>query len=728
MADLLIELFSEEIPARMQRKAAGDLRKLLTDALVEAGLHYKAAQAFWTPRRLVVDLRGLSPKSQDRKEQRKGPSIKAPEAAIAGFLRSTGLSNIAQAQIVQDAKKGDYYVATLIQPGRPAQDIIAEILPQILRTFPWPKSMRWGAASQDGAAARWIRPLHSILCLLSSEGDESEVIDVEFGSVRSGRTTFGHRFLGTNTPLSVRNVEDYMSKMVEEKVILDAERRKDMILTDARTLCFANGIELVEDDALLEEVSGLIEWPQTLIGQFDADFLSIPPEIIRLTIRANQKCFVTRPIDRDQELSNHFILVSNIETTDSGAQIIKGNERVVRARLSDALYFWQTDQADLPDLAALEGVSSQFNLDLAKPLDQRMARLAKLDVTFHAKLGTQGARVARISALGEIIAPLVGADLALVRRAALLAKADLQTDVVGEFPELQGLMGHRYALLQGENAAVARAIEEHYKPQGPGDNVPSAPVSVALALADKIDMLAGFWLIDEKPTGSKDPYALRRAALGVIRLCLARDWHIRLLPLFKAAVQNYTAQGIKIDVDGTEIAFSLLEFLHERLRVYLKETGARHDAIEAILTPEQDDLLQIARRVEALIVFIQTKEGENLLAGTKRAVNILTAEEKNGPFNAAHHPDPSLFVTPQEQALFTAINQVAQTTLTHLECDDFSAALHALSSLRIPVDDFFEHVLVNDADEAIRTNRLALLAQIRATTANIADFSKLTIK
>jgi len=726
MADLLVELLSEEIPARMQRKAAGDLKKHLTDALVEAGLTYEAAREYWTPRRLVLDMRGLTPKSRDRKEIRKGPSLKAPEAAIAGFLRSSGLSDVSQAEIVQDAKKGDYYVASRTIKGRKAQEILAEILPAILFKFPWPKSMRWGDATQ-GSTVRWVRPLHSIICLLTNEGSQSEIVDFEFGGVRSGRTTYGHRFLNGNTPIAVRDFQDYQEKMLTAKVVLDGERRKDIILNDARNLCFAQQIELVEDEALAEEVSGLVEWPQVLMGKFDARFLSIPPEMIRLTIRANQKCFVTRPIGDDGSLSNSFILVSNIEAADGGAEIVKGNERVVRARLSDALYFWQTDQANLPDLTALEETAQQFGLDLAKPLDQRMARLARLDVTFHAKLGTQGARAQRITALAEAIAPLVGADPALTRRAALLAKADLQTDAVGEFPELQGLMGHHYARLQGEPQDVARAIEEHYKPQGPSDKVPTAPISVTLALSDKIDMLAGFWAIDEKPTGSKDPYALRRAALGVIRLCLAREWSIHLLPLFEVALQNYTAQGIKFNAEAKDIALSLLQFLHERLRVYLKEEGARHDAIEAILTPCQDNLLQVARRVESLIVFIQTSEGKNLLAGTKRAVNILAAEEKNGVEIVADGLDPSLFTMPQEQSLFSSLEQVKSAVQSHLDRNDFSSALSALSHLRTAIDDFFEHVLVNDEAPSIRANRLSLLAQIRATTAPLADFSKLTI-
>jgi len=729
MADLLLELVSEEIPARMQRKAAGDLKTLLTDSLVDNGLTYEAAREFWTPRRLCLDIRGLTARSRDRQELRKGPSVKASEAAIAGFLRATGLNDISQAEIVADAKKGNYYTATLTHPGRTAQEIIAQTLPEILTKFPWPKSMRWGEASQDNSLApRWVRPLHAILCLFSTEAGQSEVIDFEFAGVRSGRSTYGHRFLSANTAFSVRDVQDYQAKLLAENVVLDGDRRKDIILNDAHNLCFANGLELVEDEALLEEVSGLVEWPQVLMGKFDESFLTIPPEIIRLTIRANQKCFVTRKSGQKRNLANHFILVSNLQATDGGAEIIKGNERVVRARLSDALYFWQTDQTDLPDLASLREPAQHFNLNLAKPLDQRMARLVSLNVTFHAKLGTQGARVERLVKLAELIVSRIDADPLLARRAALLAKADLQTDAVGEFPELQGLMGSRYALLQGEEDAVAQAIEEHYKPQGPSDKVPTAPISVALALADKIDILTGFWTINEKPTGSKDPYALRRAALGVIRLCLARDWHINLLPLFEASLQNYADQGIETTANIKTIAHSLLQFIHERLRVYLKEEGARHDAIEAVLNQTQDDLLQVARRVEALIVFMQSPEGENILTGTKRAMNILMAEEQNDQVIALQQPDPSLFVTAQEHTLFAALKQVKEQIDTHINKGDFAGALGSLNVLHAPIDAFFEHVLVNDENIDIRNNRLILLAQIRAITTQLADFSKPVFK
>ncbi|RUY60588.1 glycine--tRNA ligase subunit beta, partial [Mesorhizobium sp. M7A.F.Ca.CA.001.05.1.1] len=448
MPDLLLELRSEEIPARMQRKAAGDLRKMLTDSLVEAGLTYEAAREYWTPRRLTLDIRGLTARSKDINEEIKGPSTSAPEQAVQGFLRKAGLSSIAEAHVHSDPKKGDFYVAHISKPGRAAEQIIADLVPDIIRNFPWPKSMRWGPASAKPGSLRWVRPLQSILCTFGPETEEPVVVDFEIDGIRSGNITYGHRFHAPDA-IMVRRFDDYVSKLEAAKVVLDADRRKEIILADARNLAFANGLDLVEDEGLLEEVSGLVEWPVVLMGEFEEAFLAIPAEVIRLTIRANQKCFVTRPQGVDDALSNRFILTANIEAKDGGKEIAHGNGKVVRARLSDALYFWTTDQGDLPDLAELEASAEKFGLDLKKPLDQRMARLDHLGVTFHAKLGTQGERVERIKRLAEELAPIVGADPALARRAAVLAKADLTTEVVGEFPELQGAMGRKYALLQG---------------------------------------------------------------------------------------------------------------------------------------------------------------------------------------------------------------------------------------------------------------------------------------
>lgn len=753
----------------MQRKAAGDLKKMLTDGLVEAGLTYEAAREYWTPRRLTLDIRGLTARSKDIHEEIKGPSTSAPEQAVQGFLRKAGLSSIAEAHVHSDPKKGDFYVAHISKPGRAAEEIIAGLVPDLVRDFPWPKSMRWGPASAKPGSLRWVRPLQSILCTFGPETEEPVVVDFEIDGIRSGNITYGHRFLAPGE-ITVRRFDDYVSKLEAGKVVLDADRRKEIILADARNLAFANGLDLVEDEGLLEEVSGLVEWPVVLMGEFEEAFLAIPAEVIRLTIRANQKCFVTRPQGESDALSNRFILTANIEAKDGGKEIAHGNGKVVRARLSDALYFWTTDQGDLPDLDQLQASAEKFGLDLKKPLDQRMARLDHLNVTFHAKLGTQGERVERIKRLAEELAPVVGADPTLAGRAAVLAKADLTTEVVGEFPELQGAMGRKYALLQGEHPSVAAAIEEHYKPQGPSDYVPCDPVSVAVALADKLDTLVGFWIIDEKPTGSKDPYALRRAALGVIRILvenevrldLARQLirsgrHLMAQLLHKEAgkaeaqlapmraMEELSGNGLLSQLTGlseraSQLMFNdadippqtweidrardLLAFFHDRLKVYLRDQGARHDLIDAVITPQSDDLLQIVRRVEALGSFLDTEDGKNLLAGTKRAANILAAEEKKKTA-VAETVEPALFRQDAEKSLFAAVNQAEKQVGEAIQNQDFSAAMLALSVLREPVDSFFEHVLVNDEDLSVRANRLALLARIRTATGQVADFSKI---
>ena len=790
MPDLLLELRSEEIPARMQRKAAVDLKKMVTDGLVEAGLTYEAATEYWTPRRLALDVRGLTARSRDVREERKGPSTRAPEQAIQGFLRSAGLSDVSQAKVQSDPKKGDFYVAVIEKPGRVAEEIVAEVVPAAIRAFPWPKSMRWGAASgpkgysyggiegRGAEALRWVRPLQSILCTFGPETEETRVVDFEVDGIRSGNLTWGHRFHAP-AAIEVKRFEDYVAKLEAAKVVLDAERRKAIILTEARNQAFASGLELVEDDGLLEEVSGLVEWPVVLLGEFEKEFLDIPAEVIRLTIRANQKCFVARPAGEAEKLANRFVLTANIEAKDGGAEIAYGNGKVVRARLSDAVHFWKTDQADLPDLGRLEAAAQKFGLDLAKPLDQRMARLDHLGVTFHAKLGTQGERVERIARLAEELATVVGADPRLARRAAVLAKADLQTEVVGEFPELQGAMGRKYAALQGEAPAVAAAVEEHYRPQGPSDHVPSEPVSIAVALADKLDTLVGFWAIDEKPTGSKDPYALRRAALGVIRIVVENGVRLGLLRTASAAYRSsledlcddpsylVSSDGVRasefwgiFNPDANEFFLSgdltdetaiwrlepggsasgmelveqfpspaalgrdLLSFFHDRLKVYLRDKGARHDLIDSVITPEADDLLLVVSRVAALGIFLDGEDGRNLLAGTKRAANILAAEEKKGT-RVGDAVDPALLREPTEKALFHAVNQAESEAAQAIALQDFSGAMRALSALREPVDSFFEAVLVNDPDEAVRANRLALLARIRAATGQVADFSKI---
>ncbi|MBX9467584.1 MAG: glycine--tRNA ligase subunit beta [Rhizobium sp.] len=716
MPDLLLELRSEEIPARMQRKAAGDLKKMVTDALVDAGLTYEGAREYWTPRRLTLDIRGLTARSADIKEEKKGPSVSAPQGAIDGFLRGAGLSSIDQAIIKTDPKKGDFYVAYMEKPGRAAEEIIADVMPGIIRAFPWPKSMRSGFASMPKGSGyggvegmgmeslRWVRPLQSIVCTFGPEHDEVQVIPFEIDGIVASNVTYGHRFHAPDA-ITVRRFDDYVTNLERAKVILDAERRKDMILHDARDIAFANGLDLVEDEGLLEEVSGLVEWPQVLLGTFEEDYLSIPAEIIRLTIKTNQKCFVVRPQGETDKLSNHFILISNIQATDGGREIMHGNGKVVRARLSDALHFWKRDQGDLPDLDTLKASAAKFDLNLKKPLDQRMAKLDALNVTFHAKLGTQGQRVARIRELAKVLAPIVGADAALVDRAVVLAKADLRTEAVGEFPELQGAMGRKYAALQGENASVAAAIEDHWKPNGPSDRLPEDKVGLTVALADKLDTLVGFWAIDEKPTGSKDPYALRRAALGVVRMILEK--------------------GIRLPIASIAKDADLLSFFHDRLKVYLRDQGARHDIIDAVLTPDADDLLMVARKAEALTAFITSEDGLNLLAGTKRATQLLAAEEKKGTV-VADGVSQALLKLDAEKALFAAIQSASKSAAEAVAAEDFRSAMQALSTLRGPVDKFFEDVLVNDEDAAIRANRLALLKAIREATATVADFSKIT--
>ncbi len=702
MPDLLIELRSEEIPARMQRKAADDLRKLVTDGLVNAGLHYDGAREYWTPRRLVLDIRGLSPRSADSREEKKGPRTDAPAQAIDGFLRGAGLASIEQAEKVSDPKKGEFYVAVISRPGRDAEEIIAEIMPAIIRSFPWPKSMRSGAASAKPGAMRWVRPLQSIVCTYGPETEETRVIDFEVDGIAASNVTYGHRFHAPE-PITVRRFEDYSSNLYRAKVILDPEHRKHIILSDARNIAFANGLELVEDEGLLEEVSGLVEWPQVLMGEFKADYLEIPAEIIRLTIKTNQKCFVCRR-PGEEGLTNRFILVANIEASDGGKEIIHGNGKVVASRLSDAQHFYRRDQADMPDLDTLKESGTKFGLDLKKPLDQRMAKLDHLNVTFHAKLGSQGDRVTRIRALAAKLAAATGADRLMVDRAAVLAKADLRSEAVGEFPELQGVMGRKYAILQGEDAAVAEAIEDHYKPQGPADRAPSGPVAVTVALADKLDTLIGFWAIDEKPTGSKDPYALRRAALGVIRILLEN--------------------GIRLSLSEITDSSDLLAFFHDRLKVYLKDAGQRHDIVDAVLTDTSDDLLMVVRRAEALSAFLASDDGVNLLAGTKRATQLLAVEEKKST-RIAGTIDETLLVMDAEKALHKAVVAASRQAADAVEREDFGAAMAALSQLRGPVDLFFSDVLVNDEDIDIRANRLGLLAAIRKATATVADFSKI---
>ncbi len=683
MPDLLLELFSEEIPARMQRRAADDLKSLVTNALVERGCLYEGAQAFATPRRLALHIVGLPAHQPDVKEEKKGPRVGAPQQAIDGFLKGAGLTDISQATIQSDPKKGDFYIAIVESKGRETAAVIADIMPGIIRAFPWPKSMRWGKASAEAGALRWVRPLHSILCTFGSETETPEVIHFDVDGLHSGDITYGHRFLAP-APIHIRRFDDYVAALEKAKVVLSTDRRKEIIANDARHLAFAQGLELVEDDGLLEEVAGLVECPVVLMGSFEERFLDIPPEVIRATIRANQKCFVLRKAG-ETKLANKFLLTSNMIASDDGATIIGGNERVVRARLSDAKFFWETD--------------------LKVKLEDRLEKLKS--ITFHAKLGTQHERVERIVALAKELAPVVKADVTKTARAALLCKADLVSEMVGEFPEVQGLMGRYYATRQGEDASVAAALEEHYKPQGPSDVVPKDAVSIAVALADKLDTLVGFWAIDEKPTGSKDPYALRRAALGVVRLIL--DNELRL-PLARHHIDQ-----------------SLLAFFHDRLKVYLRDQGQRHDLIDAVLASgQQDDLLMIVKRVEALDAFLATDDGTNLLAGFRRAANILKAEEKKDGKSYNEAIDLHLIKAKgeaEEKVLAEVLEVATRHAREHVEKEDFAGAMKALAQLRPAVDAFFDKILVNADDAELRTNRLRLLASFREATRAVADFS-----
>jgi glycyl-tRNA synthetase beta chain len=706
MPDLLLELFSEEIPARMQRRAAEDLKKLVTDTLVERGFLYEGAKAFATPRRLALHVAGLPVKGQDVREERKGPRVGSPDAAIQGFLKGAGLSSIEQAKIESDPKKGEFYVALIEKPGRSTPDVLAEILPGIVKNFPWPKSMRWGAASKEPGSLRWVRPLHSIICTFGPETEDPEVVRFEVDGIATGDVTKGHRFLAPDE-IRVKRFDDYAPALERAKVVIDTDRRKDMILHDSKDLAFAQGLELIEDEGLLEEVAGLVEWPVVLMGSFDEAFLDIPAEVIRTTIRANQKCFVLRDPNTGK-LANKFLLTSNLVATDGGRTIVGGNERVVRARLSDAKFFWETDQK--------------------VKLEDRLEKLKS--IVFHEKLGTQYERVERIAALAKELAPVVGADPELAERAARLAKADLVTEMVGEFPELQGLMGRYYATLQGEHPSVAAAVEEHYKPLGPSDRVPTDPVSVAVALADKIDTLVGFWAIDEKPTGSKDPYALRRAALGVIRLVLDNSIGINLRHFMDQQFARILKGAAYTDFAST--VDSLLLFLEDRLEVSLKDQGARHDLLKAVIegySLAQGSLLTLlVSRVAALGRFLDTEDGRNLLAGYRRAANILRIEEKKD--GRAYNEAPDLQVVNdqgqiEEKALAVVLDGAKREAASAVEAEDFEGAMRALSRLRHPVDAFFDKVTVNAEDPALRANRLRLLNDIREATRTVADFSRI---
>jgi glycyl-tRNA synthetase beta chain len=702
MPDLLLELLSEEIPARMQARAAEDLRKAITDRLVEAGLVYNGAKAFVTPRRLALAVQGVPVRQPDRREEKKGPRVGAPEQAVAGFLKAAGLKSLAEAKVQPD-KKGDFYVAVIEKPGRAALDVISEILPEVIKSFPWPKSMRWGAQSKNPGALKWVRPLHSILATFGPETEDPDIVPFTVDGIAAGNVTRGHRFLAPDT-FTARRLADYAAKLDKAKVVLDSERRRSIIQTEAKQLAFAQGLELVEDEGLLVETAGLVEWPVVLMGAFDEAFLQIPEEVIRATIRNNQKCFVLRDAAH-AKLVNKFLLVANLEAEDGGRTIVAGNERVIRARLSDARFFYQTDLK-----TKLEDRLPSFN-----------------NIIFHEKLGTQAERIDRIERLASELARFVGADAKKAKRAAQLCKADLLTEMVGEFPELQGTMGKYYAQEQGEDEAVAHAIENHYRPKGPDDLVPSDPVSVAVALADKIDTLVGFWAVDEKPTGSKDPFALRRAALGIIRLVLDNKIRLHLIETTNLAAAGLIKASTRdAVVNRKQLPIDLLAFFADRLKVQLREQGARHDLVDAVFALEgQDDLLLIVRRVEALAQFLGSEDGKNLLAGYKRATNIIRIEEKKDNRHYTGAPHSKLYRQPEEKALAYAIETTETEAGRAVKKEDFVAAMRAIAKLRQAVDAFFDKVTVNVDDKALRENRLKLLNQIREATGAVADFSKI---
>ncbi|RWR51853.1 glycine--tRNA ligase subunit beta [Sinirhodobacter ferrireducens] len=684
MPDLLIELFSEEIPARMQPGAREALKKLVTDGLVEAGLTYGHAAAFSTPRRLTLALEGLSAESPTLREERKGPSTGANEKAIEGFLRSTGLT-LEQLE-VRDDKKGQVYFAVVEKPGRSAPEIVAEVLEKTIRTFPWPKSMRWGSGT-----LKWVRPLHSILCLLTTEAG-AEVVDLEVEGIRSGNTTEGHRFMAPGR-FAVSGFDDYVAKLKAAKVVLDSAEREEILWNEAQTLAFARGLELVPDRGLLAEVAGLVEWPVALMGDIAETFLGLPPEVLQTSMKEHQKFFsVKNPKTGRIE---GFVTVANRETADHGATILKGNLKVLSARLSDAKFFWEHDLR-IVKTEGLEGMGEGL-----------------AQVTFHNKLGSQAARIERIEALAQEIAPMVGAQPDLAAEAARVVKSDLRSAMVGEFPELQGLMGSYYARAAGLPEAVANACKGHYSPLGPSDEVPSEPVTVAVALADKIDTLTGFWAIDEKPTGSKDPFALRRAALGVIRLVLVNGLRLDLAKVFATAN------------DKTDAA-DLLAFFHDRLKVFMKDQNIRHDVIDAVLAmPGNDDLTLVVKRAEALVAFLKTEDGGNLIQGFKRANNILSQAEAKDGVEYSFGADPKFVEGAEETALFAALDAAEAAIGPAMAAEEFGAAMAAMAALRAPIDAFFTAVQINAENEIVRRNRLNLLSRIRQICLSVADLAKI---
>ncbi len=683
MPDLLIELFSEEIPARMQKRAAQDLKKLVTDGLVAAGLTYSAAGVFSTPRRLTLSIEGLLAQSPPQKEERKGPKTDAPQAAIDGFLRATGV-NI-DALEPRDDKKGQVYFAVVSKPGRPAAAIVAEVLEGAIRTFPWPKSMRWGTGS-----LRWVRPLHRILCLLCDEGG-SEIVPLSVDHITASNITEGHRFLAP-TPFSVKGFDDYSQKLARAFVVLDPETRAQSIWHDATTQAFALGLEVVEDAGLLAEVAGLVEWPVVLMGEIGIDFLALPAEVLQTSMREHQKFFsVKNPKTGRIE---RFITVANNAPQDGGTLILKGNQKVLSARLSDAKFFWENDLRRI-QANGLEGMGAGLSA-----------------VTFHNKLGSQAERVARIATLAAHLAPMMYVDPERAILAAKVAKADLQSAMVGEFPELQGTMGSYYARVQNLPPEVAQCCKDHYAPLGPQDAVPDDALALVVGLADKIDTLTSFWAIGEKPTGSKDPFALRRATLGIIRIILTKDLHLNLRGLFTHA--NTLAN-----------ADDLLSFFHDRLKVYLRDQGIRHDIIDACLVGVgNDDLLQVTRRAQALAAGLQTDDGENLRQAFLRANNILAQAEAKDGVEYSYGADPKFAENDIERAVFTALDHAEPLIAKAIHSQDFISSMAYMAALREPLDAFFTGLQINSDNAIIRRNRLNLLHRIRSTCGQLADLSK----
>ena len=757
MPELFVELLSEEIPARMQRRAAEDLRRLVTDHLVDAGLTYEGAYASATPRRLVLSVHGLPARSPDRTEERRGPRVGAPEKAIAGFVRAAGLASIEDAVVVSDPKKGEHYLARTNVPGRAAQEVCGEAIASAVRRFPWPVSMRWGKASVEEDALRWVRPLTSIVATFGAENEDPDIVPVAL-PVPVGDVTVGHRVHAPDA-FRVRRLSDYASALERAYVTVDIDRRRETILADARDAVFALGLELVEDDGLLEEVAGLVEWPVVHVGRFDEAALELPDEVIRLTIRENQKCFVTRDPQAGR-LANTFVLVANIEASDGGAAVIAGNERVVRARLADARFFWEQDR----------------RLTLAEHAQKLKA------VTFHEKLGSQWERVERIATLAREIAPSVGADPDLAEQAARLAKADLGTLMVGEFPELQGYVGRRYAEAEGLAPEVAAAIEEHYAPQGPSDAVPTAPVSVAVALADKVDALASLWIAGGKPTGSSDAFGLRRAALGVLRLTAGNELRLNFVeedaatpngilpsalrpwrntsvladyranesreganrtrsdvpfenssieePSLSAFVGRAVENAFDIPLEGEEDpgpVHELKHFVIDRYAAIQRDQGVPYDVVLAIAPHVRAlDFVDVANRITALQTFLASPDGATLLAGYKRAVNILRAEAKKDGRQITGAPDLSKLTEAAELRLAEAIETARTQVAEAVAREDYTAAMTHIAALREPVDEFFDNVMVNADDPDVRMNRLRLLAALREVTRQVADFSAIS--